>query len=335
MPSTPLNNFDPTNRRNIRRNLSNQIISYTLPTDTTLSGYGLNLIPATTKFFDEEKYRDVVDELSNELINTIPSFQPTPISNNFINESLFFAEGEQPLPVARITIYANGNHSYFEGPGNVAVRAERWRYTIDPNAVGIQPAIYSDNINYEDSGQPTEGPPQSPFHPNRFPGQPGSEEEGNPITELFYYPPLTRDTQFYTKNNGGILSDTYEPYWKGNRSWSCVGEFDDLENETFWNEFLFPSNPVFGSGANANYYAATNLFRGITEEYQKGNLPGNLQSRFDFKNYNLVKFSGLVINISDGGKLRGAFKLMGNWFGNDYTLPNPYLRKKALSTLPQ
>jgi len=171
MPSTPINNFDPTNRRNIRRNLSNQIISYTLPTDTTLSGYGLNLIPATTKFFDEEKYRDVVDELSNELINTIPSFQPTPISNNFINESLFFAEGEQPLPVARITIYANGNHSYFEGPGSVSERAERWRYTIDPNAVGIQPTIYSPGVNYENSdyaqgsgNNETEGPPQSPFH---------------------------------------------------------------------------------------------------------------------------------------------------------------------------
>jgi hypothetical protein len=254
MPNTPINIFDLNiNRRNIRRNLSNQIVSYTLEPDSTLE-YGLKRIPAVTTFYKTDAYNRTIDNLSDELVVDIPNFQPIPISSNFINQSLFFAEGEQPVPVGSLKIYDAGNHNFFYGTGIngdnrhlTYKNNERWDYIVFPDANGISANIYSPGVNYNDFGgdeTKNEGPPTSPFNPTRFPKAPGEEQgaDGFP-KELFYYPPLQPFSQFYTKNNGGILSEPFIPYWKGGRSWSCVSEFswDSSLESPQWKNILYPS----------------------------------------------------------------------------------------------
>jgi len=65
------NTGEVLSRRDVRRNSSNQIISYTLPDDSD-KGYGLQRIPAQTTVFGLTSYDRVIDKLSGELLDNIP-----------------------------------------------------------------------------------------------------------------------------------------------------------------------------------------------------------------------------------------------------------------------
>lgn len=72
--------------REIRRNSSNQIISYTLPDDSD-KDYGYHKVPAITAKFYRAEYDRTIDQLSNELINPLPDVPLEIVSQNFIDES--------------------------------------------------------------------------------------------------------------------------------------------------------------------------------------------------------------------------------------------------------
>ena len=65
------NTGEVLSRRDIRRNSSNQIISYTLPNDSD-KGYGLHRIPAQTTVFSLQSYDRTIDKLSDDLLDNIP-----------------------------------------------------------------------------------------------------------------------------------------------------------------------------------------------------------------------------------------------------------------------
>lgn len=65
------NTGEVLSRRDVRRNSSNQIISYTLPDDSD-KGYGLQRIPAQTTVFGLTSYDRTIDKLSDELLDNIP-----------------------------------------------------------------------------------------------------------------------------------------------------------------------------------------------------------------------------------------------------------------------
>ena len=72
--------------REIRRNSSNQIISYTLPDDSD-KDYGYHKVPAITAKFYRAEYDRTIDQLSNELINPLPDVPLEIVSQNFIDTS--------------------------------------------------------------------------------------------------------------------------------------------------------------------------------------------------------------------------------------------------------
>jgi hypothetical protein len=65
------NTGEVLSRRDVRRNSSNQIISYTLPDDSN-KGYGLQRIPAQTTVFGLTSYDRTIDKISGELLDNIP-----------------------------------------------------------------------------------------------------------------------------------------------------------------------------------------------------------------------------------------------------------------------
>lgn len=303
MPSTPLNNFDPNNRRNIRRNLSDQIISYTLPSDTTLSGYGLNLIPATTTFYRSERYDEIIDGLSDELINDIPEFEPIVVSSNNLNSDLLLGEGS----VVSISLYDDGNNARIVdasiswpasalAPPDVSMPSfpEAWRRTIENIDVGSGGQFFDPNGFVDKSNV---------FHPDNY------DTNAVPVKDLFYYRPLKIGTKLYQKNNNGILSDPYEPFWKKDSSYSAIKEFDTNTGTNLSSSLYTGQNPAYKE-----------LFAKITEDRQIGSLPGNSaglisnQGLIDlFGNYNGKDFTGGIIQVSNLGEVINVYKLVGEW----------------------
>lgn len=72
--------------REIRRNSSNQIISYTLPDDSD-KDYGYHKVPAITAKYYRTEYDRTIDQLSNELVNPLPDVPLEIVNQNFIDEA--------------------------------------------------------------------------------------------------------------------------------------------------------------------------------------------------------------------------------------------------------
>ena len=299
MPSTPLNNFDPTNRRNIRRNLSDQIISYTLPPDTTLSGYGLKLIPATTTFYKSERYGEIIDELSDELIDDIPEFDPTIVSVNYLDSDLLVGEGS----VVSISLYDDGNNAHIADASQLFPSG-----LLNPNNGNPQPSfpeawrqtIENEDTSFTDPNGFTDK--NNVFHPDNY------DTNARPIKDLFYYRPLKKGSKLYQKNNNGILSDPYEPFWKADSSYSAIKEFNTNIGTNLSSSLYSGQNPAY-----------KDLFSRITQDRQIGQLPGNslrLQSPGaldEFGNYNGKDFTGGIIQLGNLGEVIDVYKLVGEW----------------------
>ena len=80
-------------RREIKRNFSNQIISYGLPEDGKLK-YGYKKLPAVTTRYNRESYDKTIDGLSDELLSTRGDLGITEQSLNYIKYSESIVEDE-------------------------------------------------------------------------------------------------------------------------------------------------------------------------------------------------------------------------------------------------
>lgn len=77
---------EKTERREIKRNFSNQIISYGLPEDGKLK-YGYKKLPAVTTRYERESYNNTIDGLSDELLSVRGDLGITEQSLNYIKYS--------------------------------------------------------------------------------------------------------------------------------------------------------------------------------------------------------------------------------------------------------
>jgi len=77
------------NRREIKRNSSNQIVSYTLKENST-DEYGYHIVPATQTHYEKETYARTIDRLSNELTNVRPNIPIEIIEQKFISEKKIY-----------------------------------------------------------------------------------------------------------------------------------------------------------------------------------------------------------------------------------------------------
>ena len=83
--------------RKIKRNSSNQIVSYDLPeenSDISLpTEYGYRKIAATVKHFNRAEYQRTLPRLSNELVNELPDGSSEIINRNSISENKLYVRG--------------------------------------------------------------------------------------------------------------------------------------------------------------------------------------------------------------------------------------------------
>ena len=87
--------------RDIKRNSSNQIVSYTIDTDETPGlEYGYKKVPAVFTNYEESVFDRTIDQLSNELIVNLPEVPLEIIQQNFIDESkLYEVQGNKLVSI--------------------------------------------------------------------------------------------------------------------------------------------------------------------------------------------------------------------------------------------
>ena len=78
--------------RDVKRNTSNQIVSYTLNEDDTRE-YGVHKLKAVTTKYNIRNYNKTVGELSGELKTPFPDIPLEIINQNFIDESKIYVSG--------------------------------------------------------------------------------------------------------------------------------------------------------------------------------------------------------------------------------------------------
>ena len=78
--------------RDVKRNTSNQIVSYTLNEDDARE-YGVHKLKAVTTKYNIRNYNKTVGELSGELKTPFPDIPLEIINQNFIDESKIYVNG--------------------------------------------------------------------------------------------------------------------------------------------------------------------------------------------------------------------------------------------------
>lgn len=81
------------NKRDIKRNTSNQIVSYTLEDDSNFE-YGIHKVEGVTQRYDKEVYGRAIDTLSNELIVDLPDVPLETIQFNYVDETKLYVNGQ-------------------------------------------------------------------------------------------------------------------------------------------------------------------------------------------------------------------------------------------------
>lgn len=81
--------------REIKRNSSKQIVSYTLDEDSQKE-YGYHKVKGNTTLYDRDIYNRTVETLSNELITPIPDFNEV-VNQNYIEESNMYRVSNNKL----------------------------------------------------------------------------------------------------------------------------------------------------------------------------------------------------------------------------------------------
>ena len=78
------------NYRKIRRNSSNQIVSYTIEEGAQKDEYGFKRIPGEVLRFDANQYKRNIPQVSNELLTTPVQFESQIIQQNRLNEEKIY-----------------------------------------------------------------------------------------------------------------------------------------------------------------------------------------------------------------------------------------------------
>jgi hypothetical protein len=81
------------NKRDIKRNTSNQIVSYTLEDDSNFE-YGIHKVEGVAQRYDKEVYSRALDTLSDELIVDLPDVPLETIQFNYVDESNLYVNGQ-------------------------------------------------------------------------------------------------------------------------------------------------------------------------------------------------------------------------------------------------
>lgn len=81
------------NKRDIKRNTSNQIVSYTLEDDSNFE-YGIHKVEGVTQRYGREVYVRTIDTLSNELIVDLPDIPLEAIEMNYVAEANLYVNGQ-------------------------------------------------------------------------------------------------------------------------------------------------------------------------------------------------------------------------------------------------
>tara|TARA_R110001592_G_scaffold87117_5_gene257326 strand:- start:55585 stop:56475 length:891 start_codon:yes stop_codon:yes gene_type:complete len=287
MPNTPINIYDLlVNRRAIRKNFSDQIISYTLPSDSTLQ-YGLKRIPAKTVFYQTEKYNDVIDLTSDELINDISDLQPTVVSNNFVDLDLVLSDAEiqqqqQLSNTVEMVIYGDGNNNYIDQSSQGARRRliETLRPAIAPPSIGIPSSQWQHVLE--------------PFIVNASINK-----------SVYYIGQLTAGTQLYTD------SSTTTPYvGTYSNNYVLIKSFDELKDSDLSTKLNAADDDLLQKIVTDAQGTGWNSFPNIRNEIKS--------------NWNNATNTGGILQINQTGEIINIFKLTGDWnASNQLTNPSP------------
>ena len=127
--------------REIRRNSSKQIVSYTLDEDSDKQ-YGFVKVPAVRLDYDTAVYNRTMDGITNELITPIPNDPPEIIEQKFVSlGNIYYAQNNQLV---------NFNDSLVEEE-EVFEDLFSGRYELTPNAAsyrGAESPGYYDNTHF-------------------------------------------------------------------------------------------------------------------------------------------------------------------------------------------
>tara|TARA_A200000159_G_scaffold39302_1_gene35828 strand:+ start:867 stop:1928 length:1062 start_codon:yes stop_codon:yes gene_type:complete len=106
-PSNSANHLNITiqneseNYRNIRRNSSNQIVSYSIKEDEQPDEYGFKRIPGSIGMFNKTQYERIIPRLSNELLVTPVEFETQIIEQNRLDETKIYKVQNQSIRSVR------------------------------------------------------------------------------------------------------------------------------------------------------------------------------------------------------------------------------------------
>ena len=130
-------------RRDIRRNFSNQIISYGLPEDGKLK-YGYKRLPAQSVVYSEESYDKSIDRLSTELISNVGDLR-------IIEQTLNYVEFLTPSGEAEFEDTFSGRYAITNGAAEVPGGGKSWTGYKDNHY--INPYVAPDKVTpYKNHG---------------------------------------------------------------------------------------------------------------------------------------------------------------------------------------
>lgn len=115
------------NYRNIRRNSSNQIVSYTIEEGSQPDEYGFKRIPGEVLRFDANQYKRNIPQLSNELLTTPVQFESQIIQQNRLNEEKIYKAQNQSLRSVRGEEVEEPKNT-FNGRYELTAAAPSYRY---------------------------------------------------------------------------------------------------------------------------------------------------------------------------------------------------------------
>lgn len=110
-------------RRDIRRNFSNQIISYGLPEDGKLK-YGYKRLPAKSVVYSAESYDKSIDRLSTELISNVGDLR-------IIEQTLNYVQFLTPSGEAEFEDTFSGRYAITDGATEVPGGGNSWTGFMD------------------------------------------------------------------------------------------------------------------------------------------------------------------------------------------------------------
>src|SRR6056300_401594 len=132
-------------RRDIRRNFSNQIISYGLPEDGKLK-YGYKRLPAQSVVYSAESYDKSIDRLSTELISNVGDLRITEQTLNYVQ---FLTPSGEP----EFEDTFSGRYAITDGAAEVPGGGKSWSGFMDNHYINpyVAPGSVSSFANHRDN----------------------------------------------------------------------------------------------------------------------------------------------------------------------------------------